>query len=51
MNIVERVRKALNITSNAFDDELRDARRGRSGAAGYGNVRRSPPRRPRRNKR
>ena len=24
MNIVERVRKALNITSNAFDDELRD---------------------------
>lgn len=24
MNIVERVRKALNVTSNAFDDELRD---------------------------
>lgn len=24
MDIVERVRKALNITSNAFDDELRD---------------------------
>lgn len=24
MNIVERVRKALNVTSNVFDDELRD---------------------------
>lgn len=24
MNIVERVRKALNVTSNAFDGELRD---------------------------
>ena len=24
MNIVERVRKALNVTTSAFDDELRD---------------------------
>lgn len=24
MNIIERVRKSLNITSAAFDDELRD---------------------------
>lgn len=24
MNIIERVRKAMNVTSNAFDDEYRD---------------------------